>query len=686
MTVRLAGAPEAWSEFNPRLYRVELQLQANCGSHAVCRFRRQHASASATISRDGRRLLVNGRPTFIRGNLECGLFPLTGYPPCDVEAWRRIFRIYKQYGLNQARFHTWCPPEAAFQAADELGIYLQVEVIWIDYWMSAPNPRKDMDTPGYPQGVGRNDRSIDRFVRAEMRRILDRYGNHPSFAFLVIGNELGTSNFEVMGRWIKEEKERDPRRLYAASTARAITPADDFSDTHLIPGLGPQAGMTVNRLGVPHTDWDYESACGRAPVPIIAHEMGQMPVYPCWDEIAKYTRRAAGADTSKAFREQARRNGIEAQSRELQQASGASQRIIYKNEMEAHLRTPSCSGVSWLSMQDYTGQGEALVGWLDAFYDSKGIVTPAQFRRYSNATVPLARFAKYCWTSGEQFRATAQVAHWGPQPLRGARSSAWQVSAHAHGDTNARPGRVPAGRSGRGLRDHARPDRSRPEADRQGRAAEPGNCRPRHRSSPTTGTCGSSRGDRRLRRPTDVVVCDRLDAALRALSQGRRVLLLAHRLGERSNRRYAAWGPVFWSATFLPGQQADTLGALVENRHARPGRLSHRGAPRLAVARRLCGRRAASCSTTMPADYRPIVQPVSDYHCQSQAGHDLRVPHEGRRPPAGLRLQHRRQSGRPPRGAATAPEPVGLRRRPGLRARQEVSAEYLAKLLPDSQK
>ncbi len=172
-----------------------------------------------------------------------------------MDAWRRIFRVYKQYGLNQVRFHSWCPPEAAFQAADELGIYIQAEVLWIDTWMAIEsNPRRYHDTPGYPKGVGKRDRTIDQYVRAEMRRMLDTYGNHPSFVFFVIGNELGSSDFEVMGRWIKEEKQRDPRRFYAASTARTITPWDDFSDTHLIPG----AGTIVNRLGVPHTDWDYQ--------------------------------------------------------------------------------------------------------------------------------------------------------------------------------------------------------------------------------------------------------------------------------------------------------------------------------------------------------------------------------------------------------------------------------------------
>jgi len=301
--VELAGTPKLWCEFNPELYRVELQLQATSGKTQFA----DSASATfgfRTVGRVGQHIAINGRPTFIRGNLDCVQFPRTGYPPCDVEAWRRIFHVYKEHGLNQVRFHSWCPPEAAFQAADELGIYIQAEVVWIDYWMGSPNADKNHDTAGRPQGVGKDDRTIDQYVRAEMRRMFDAYGNHPSFVFFVIGNELGTSNFEVMGQWIKAEKAHDPRRLYAASTARAITPVDDFSDTHDIPNVG----STVNQFGVPHTDWDYEKSYSRAPVPIIAHEMGQMPVYPCWEEIGKYTG-VLRARNLEGFRQQAHKNG-----------------------------------------------------------------------------------------------------------------------------------------------------------------------------------------------------------------------------------------------------------------------------------------------------------------------------------------------------------------------------------------
>ena len=607
--VKLAEKPKLWSEFNPELYQVELQLQATAGETQLT----DTATATfgfRTVGRIGQHIVINGRPTFIRGNLDCAQFPLTGYPPCDVEAWRRIFHIYKEHGLNQVRFHSWCPPEAAFQAADELGIYIQAEVLWVDEWMARPNIRATHKTPGRPQGIGKNDRTIDQYVRAEMRRMFDAYGNHPSFVFFVIGNELGSSNYDVMAQWISEEKTRDPRRLYSASTARDIASTDDFSNTHNI----PRVGVTVNKLAVPHTDWDYEKSYSRAPVPIIAHEMGQMPVYPCWDEIGKYIG-VLRARNLEGFRKQARKNGIETQSRELQQASGASNRIIYKSEMEAQLRSPSCSGVSWLSMQDFPGQGEALVGWLDSFYDSKSIITPVQFRRYSSPTVPLARFKKFVWTNGEKFRALAQLAHWGPQPLNKA-VAVWRLldaenKTIACGEfpptdfsvgsvTTLGPIEVDLGAIGQA---------SQLNLEIALRGTEFANdwnlwVFPQQTTVKTA---------------ADVVVCDRTEAALKALKQGKRVLLLAHRLGAKNNTSYAAWRPLFWSATWFPSRNSETLGALVQNGHP-----ALTGFPTDAHLDwqwyDLCMGARGFILDHLPADYHPIVQPVSDFHFNHKLG------------------------------------------------------------------
>ncbi len=600
-TVPMNEEPMPWDEFTPNLYKAAIKWQAkNNVDQKDIRF------GFRTITTKGNRLLINGRPSFMRGNLDCGQYPLTGHPPVDVKDWRAIFGVCRDYGINHVRLHSWCPPKAAFEAADEMGIYLLPEVLWIDKWMGGPNERKDMDISGYPKGVGIADRTIDDYVRAEMRRMLDTYGNHPSFCFFVIGNELGSSNFKTMGEWIRQEKERDGRRLYAASTARTITPYDDFSDTHNIPGIG----KVVNRLGIGHTNWDYENVYRRAPVPIIAHESGQMPVYPNWGEIEKY-KGPLKAKNFELFREMARKNGIAHQSKDFQTASGAMNRIIYKNEMEALLRSPGCSGVSWLSMQDFPGQGEALVGWLDTFYETKGIVTPEAFRRYSNTTVPLARFDKFTWTDNEYFKAKLQVAHWGK--TLSAVTPEWKITG-ASGKiidsgtlpaVNLQPGSLTdLGEIAFGLSGVDVPQKLNLKLS-------------------LAGTSFSNDWDiwvfesqQAVKTPENVVVTEDPKEALDALSEGKRVILLAHHIG---SRKLAAWMPLFWSSRFFPGQKRDTLGALVRSNH--PAMKGFPTGPHLdwqwlRVYEKACG----FVLDDQPAQYHPIVQPVSDYHFNHKLG------------------------------------------------------------------
>ena len=630
LTLDLGFTPKTWDEFSPQLYELAVSLGTSVslghplplgggegrgegagGDNSKLKLPEAKITVGfRTLTREGNRLLVNGRPTFLRGNLDCAQYPRTGHPPMDVESWRKIFRVYQDYGLNHVRFHSWCPPEAAFIAADEMGLYLLAEVLWIDGWMGGPNSRKDMDTPGYPKGVGKGDRTIDAYVRAETRRMLDSYGNHPSFCFFAIGNELGSSDFKVMGEWMRQEKERDPRRFYAASTARTITPADDFSDTHNIPGIGG----VVNRLGVPHTDWDYEKSYSRAPVPILAHEMGQMPVYPDWREIAKYTG-PLRARNFELFRAMARTNGVAEQSAEFQSASGAMNRLLYKNEMEAQLRSPGCAGVSWLSLQDFPGQGEALVGWLDTLYVSKGLVTPEQFRRYSTTTVPLARFRKFVWTTNETFTAMAQVSHWAAQPLPGVKA-AWTLR-DAKGATVARgdfsPVDLPVG-----------------SVTTLGAiSVELGRVTAPQRLNLEIALAGTKfANDWNLwvfpaaptePAPAGVTLTDKPAEAWDALARGGRVVLLAHKLGDKTNTRLAAWMPLFWSARFFPGQDRDTLGALVQAQHPA---LAHFPTDRHLdwQWREICDGARGFVLDDQPADYRPIVQPVSDYHFNHKLG------------------------------------------------------------------
>ena len=108
---------QLWDEFNPALYELTAEVSFE---HVTDKQTRTFGMREFKI--DGKMFYVNGRLTQLRGTVENCDFPLTGYAPMDEESWERVFRICRSYGLNHMRFHSFCPPEAAFAAARPCGI------------------------------------------------------------------------------------------------------------------------------------------------------------------------------------------------------------------------------------------------------------------------------------------------------------------------------------------------------------------------------------------------------------------------------------------------------------------------------------------------------------------------------------------------------------------------------------
>lgn len=596
--ITLAAQPDAWDEFAPNLYTLDV----TAGTGKTADHDRQ-TFGFRTVTRVGQHVAINGRPAFFRGNLDCVHFPLTGYPAMDVAGWKRIFQIYRDYGLNHVRFHTWTPPEAAFIAADELGIYIQCEVIWVQRHLGKDKPGR-MESMGkigsIPESLLNPPGIIDGYVHDEMRRVVDAYGNHPSFVFFAIGNEMGSFDPEVCGGWIQELKTYDPRHFYSVTTARRVVPQDDFNVTHVIPGVGG-----CRDRAEPGNDWDYENVYSRASVPTIAHETGQWPTYPTWDEIVKYTG-VLQARNFERFRQLARENGVESLDREFHAASGALSLRLYKDQIESHLRTPSCAGFQLLSMQDFSGQGEALVGWLDAFYDSKGTVTPERFRRWCQATVPLVRMPTCIFEAGDTLSAKVEVAHYGPTPLKDAKVS-WSLRA-ADGTELASGRFAPVALP---ISKVTQVGVATTTLDRC-----PASCSARLEVR-IEGTPFANDWDvwvfqkEHSSEPQAAVICDSIEAALESLRAGRKVLLDAHALGTSINVNYARFKPAYWSTLFFRRQY--TLGAYVRNEH-----------PALAGFptqnhydwqwEALCESARAFRLGDFPLEYQPIVQPIGDFH------------------------------------------------------------------------
>ena len=383
-----------WDEFTPALHELTATL-AN-GERETVRVGFRQFSA------EGRQLMINGRKLFLRGALDCAIFPKTGHPPTDRASWLKEFRVIKNHGLNHVRFHSWCPPEAAFEAADELGLYLQIEAASWPNWSTTLGDGKP----------------VDAWIEAESLRILKAYGNHPSFAILCSGNEPKGEHYPAwLAGWTDRRKRADPRRLYTAGAGRPEIRENDF---HVTPTPRIQHGDEglASRINAraPETRTDYGDYIRARTAPVVAHEIGQWCAYPNFAETAKYTGYLKPRNFE-IFHASLSANGMADQARDFLFASGKLQTLCYKEDIESALRTPEMGGFQLLGLQDFPGQGTALVGVLDPFWEEKGYVTPAEFRRFCNSTVPLARLDKRVFTNDEYLSADIEIAHFGATDL-----------------------------------------------------------------------------------------------------------------------------------------------------------------------------------------------------------------------------------------------------------------------------
>ncbi|HWX22392.1 MAG TPA: discoidin domain-containing protein [Candidatus Binatia bacterium] len=390
-----------WDEFSPALYRLRANIRGQWESKTF-----EHDWLTSfglrDISTQGTQFILNGHKTFIRGTLECCIFPKTGHPPTDVDSWKRIIRIAKAHGLNLLRFHSWCPPEAAFVAADELGFYYQVEIA---SWANQSTTLGD----GKP---------VDQWLYEEAERILKAYGNHPSFLLMPYGNEPGGKRAtEYLAKWVDHWKAADPRRLYTSGSGWPQIPENQFHVTPdpRIQSWGDGLKSRINHLP-PETTTDYRSYIQKRTIPVISHEIGQWCVYPNFDEIPKYTGYLKPKNFE-IFRETLAAHHMANQAHQFLLASGKLQALCYKEDIESALRTPGMGGFELLDLHDFPGQGTALVGVLDPFWDDKGYVTAKEYSRFCNSTVPLARLNKRVFTTDETLTAELEVAHFGPAQL-----------------------------------------------------------------------------------------------------------------------------------------------------------------------------------------------------------------------------------------------------------------------------
>ena len=385
---------QSWDEFHPRLYHLRTEL-TDAQGHILDTKTENFGFRDITTA--GNELKINGHPLFLRGTLECNIFPLEGHPPMGAAGWLKVFKTAKAYGINHIRFHSWCPPEAAFRVADSLGFYLQVEL------------------PLWSLSVGKDQKTLT-YLEGEAQNIIQNYGNHPSFCFWSMGNEL-EGDFGWLEDLVRKLKKEDNRHLYTTTSfsfqkghGKIPGPVDDYFITQYT-DKGWVRGQGIFNTNTPNFKTDYSKALEGTPVTLLVHEVGQYSVYPDLKEIAKYTGVLQPANFE-AVRNDLRKKQMLGLAPDYLKASGALSVQLYKEEIERALKTRGVGGFQLLDLHDFPGQGTALVGILNAFWDSKGLITPQDFRNFCGPVVPLIRFEKATYNNNERFEASVEIANY----------------------------------------------------------------------------------------------------------------------------------------------------------------------------------------------------------------------------------------------------------------------------------
>ena len=389
LPVNMGDKPLLWSEFHPALYKLNITLRAGKNRDS-----RMVDFGMRKFEVEGTQFVINGYKTFLRGKHDACVFPLTGYGPMDVASWQRVFRVAKQYGINHYRCHSFTPPRAALEAADIEGIYYQIELpLW-----------------GY---IKRENTVLNDFLKREGDMLLEHFGNHPSFMMLGLGNELD-AEIDVVREWLDDFRNQDNRHLYCFGSNNNLgwkgpQDGEDFFVTCRVGGgdgytthvrtsfayVDAEKGGILNNTR-PATDKDYSGAIAHCPRPVVGHENCQFQIYPDYGQIEKYTG-VLHPYNLEIFRDRLKENHLSSQAKTFHQATGHFSIECYKADMEYAFRTPGFGGFQLLDLQDYPGQGSALVGILDAFMDSKGIVAPETFYGFCAPLVPLALMKDHCW-------------------------------------------------------------------------------------------------------------------------------------------------------------------------------------------------------------------------------------------------------------------------------------------------
>lgn len=613
-----------WDEFHPNLYT----LTATMGKESF-----STTFGMSEISIEGRQFYMNGKKIWMRGTVGNCCFPETGYPPTDEASWLRIFRKCKEYGLNMMRFHSYCPPEAAFSVADQVGFYLQPE---------GPS------WPNHGVKLG-NGMTIDHYLMQETQRMVEKYGNHPSFCMLAAGNEPAGNWVKWVGNFVEEwKKTGDKRRVYCGASVGGGWAWDPKSEYHV---KGGARGLDWDKKA-PQSEDNFDGDMvrvvqkGRTPItfdvnePRLTHEMGQWCAFPDFKEISQYTG-VYKARNFEIFSDLLRDNGMASQAEKFLHASGKLQTLAYKYDLERNLRTKDYAGFQLLGLNDYSGQGTALVGVLNVHWKEKGYCDAKDWTEFCSPIVPLAKFPRFVFSSENKVQVPVELYNAYHEPLQNAevtyevKDENQQVLASGKLGKSSLPGNsladnqnsLPVGKNiglGNVSLDFPHlhiPSPSQLVLEIQVKSSNAPVARnhwdfwvyPSQIEMPNTKAL------------KDIYIADSLDAkAQKVLQKGGKVLLLAAgkvKMGEDVKQTYL---PVFWNTSWFKMRPPHTTGATIDKAHP-----LFRNFPTDDWANlnwwELLNKAQVMNLREFPKDYQPAIQPIDTWHVSRKLGMMIEV-------------------------------------------------------------
>ena len=584
--------PQLWSEFTPILYTRSIVYRGDT-IPVTFGFRK--------IEVKGRDIMLNGRPIYVRGTVENCNFPLTGYPPTDVESWKKIIQKCKDYGINTMRFHSYCPPEAAFIAADSLGFYLQPE------------------GPSWPNhGVKLNHgQHIDQYLTEETKKICDYYGNHPSFVMMAAGNEPAGDWVTWCNNWVNTMKEYDNRHIYCGASVGGGWAWDNLSEYHV---KGGARGLDWDHNAPQCTD-DYFTQIeyprnykGKEPnnSPIIAHEQGQWCAFPDFKERSLYTG-PYKAKNFDIFEDLLNKNGMASQAEKFLYASGKLQVTAYKYEIERNLRTKDYSGFLLLGLNDYSGQGTALVGPLNVFWKEKGYVDSKQWKEFCGDIVPLAKFPKFVFQNTDTLNIPIEVYNASEGEIKDADIIYSIVDKDMHNDIIAKYNATIK---------YGKNNEIRPISQQLNGIKTPSKLTLKVSVNGNTNEWDFWVYPAKVEMPKtkDIYITDTLDSkAIKILTNGGKVLITAGGKIRYGNDVKQTYLPVFWNTSWFKMRPPHTTGAYIMNNHPIFKDFTTDSWQNINWWE-LVNKAQVMNLQEFPEEYQPIYQPIDTWHVSRKLG------------------------------------------------------------------